>query len=54
MTPLLLSDLNDFAVDYRYDLLFEHAVPSRADLIETVRLVREHIAARIAALSNTP
>jgi hypothetical protein len=53
-TPSRLSDLNDFAVDYRYDLLFQHAIPSRADLIETVRLIREHVAARITALSNTP
>ncbi len=53
-TPLRLSDLNDFAVDYRYDLLFQHSIPSRADLIETVRLIREHVVARISALSGTP
>ncbi len=53
-TPLPLSELNDFAVDYRYDLLFQHAIPNRADLIETVRLIREHVVARIAALSSTP
>jgi hypothetical protein len=53
-TPLSLSDLNDFAVGYRYDLLFQHATPTRADLIETVRLIREHVVARIAALSATP
>jgi len=53
-TPLQLSDLNDFAVDYRYDLLFQHAAPSKAELADTVRLVREHVVARIAALSATP
>jgi hypothetical protein len=53
-TPLLVSDLNDFAVDYRYDLLFQHAIPNHSDLIETVRLIREHIVARISALSAAP
>jgi len=51
-TPLQLSELNDFAVVYRYDLLFQFAAPDRADLIETVRLIREHIQARIEALSG--
>jgi len=51
-TPLRLSALNDFAVVYRYDLLFQFESPSRADLIETVRLIREHVLARIAALSQ--
>ena len=53
-TPLALSDLNDFAVVYRYDLLFQFAAPDKADMIETVRLIREHIVARITALSATP
>ena len=53
-TPLPLSELNDFAVVYRYDLLFQFAAPGRADLIETVRLIREHVVARIAALSGAP
>jgi hypothetical protein len=52
--PLTLSDLNDFAVDYRYDLLFQHAILGRADLIETVRIIRQHVVARISALSGTP
>jgi HEPN domain-containing protein len=52
--PLPLSELNDFAVEYRYDLLFQHEAPSRAELIETVRLIREHILARITALSGAP
>lgn len=53
-TPLLLSELNDYAVAYRYDLLFQVAAPDRTELVETVRLVREHVAARIAALSAAP
>jgi hypothetical protein len=53
-TPLLLSELNDFAVAYRYELLFQFAAPDRAQLIETVRLIREHTVARIAALSGAP
>lgn len=53
-TPIQLSQLNDFAVVYRYDALLQSAVPDRADLIETVRLIREHVMARIAALSATP
>lgn len=53
-TPIPLSDLNDFAVDYRYDLLFQHAALSESDLAETVRLIREHIVARITALAAAP
>jgi hypothetical protein len=53
-TPLPLDELNDFAVIYRYDLLFQLATPDRAELIETVRLIREHVTARIAALSAAP
>lgn len=53
-TPLSLVDLTDFAVVYRYDLLFQTAMPARAELIETVRLIREHVIARISALSGTP
>jgi hypothetical protein len=53
-TPIPLTDLNDFAVDYRYDLLFQHATPSESELIETVRLIREHVVTRISALSAPP
>jgi hypothetical protein len=49
-----LGDLNDFSVFYRYDLLFQFAVPEREDVLATVRIIREHIVARIAALSVTP
>jgi hypothetical protein len=53
-TPVPLSELNDFAVVYRYDLLFQIAAPEKEELITTVRLIREHILARIAALSGLP
>jgi hypothetical protein len=46
--------LNDFAVVYRYDLLFQLDFPERAELNETVRLIREHVVARIHALSVAP
>ena len=49
MTPIQLGDLNDFSVFYRYDLLFQFAVPEKEDVQETVRLIREHVLARIAA-----
>lgn len=53
-TPIALLDLTDFAVVYRYDLMFQVRPPDRAELAETVRLIREHVVARIAALSTTP
>jgi hypothetical protein len=53
-TPILLDQLSDFAVVYRYDLLFQFDSPNVIDLIETVRLIREHVVARIAALSGPP
>ena len=53
-TPIALPDLNDFAVEYRYDLLFQHAATRQADLCTTVRLIREYVVSRITALSATP
>ena len=53
-TPIALSELNDFAVEYRYDLLHQQAAPTGSEFIETVRLIREYVVARIAALSGTP
>lgn len=53
-TPIALSELTDFAVVYRYELMFQVRPPDRAELIETVRLIREHVVARIAALSTAP
>jgi hypothetical protein len=53
-TTLPLSELNDFAVFYRYDLIFEYAVPELEDVLATVRQVREHIVAHIVTLSDSP
>ena len=53
-TPIPLDQLSDFAVVYRYDLLFQFDSPDVTELIESVRLIREHVEARIAALSGTP
>ena len=53
-TPVPLDELTDYAVVYRYDLLFQLAPPDHADLLETVRHIREHVVARIAALPATP
>jgi hypothetical protein len=53
-TPLALSELNDFAVIYRYDLLLQASGPDSSEVIETVRTLRQHIAARISALSAPP
>jgi len=53
-TPIPLDQLNDFAVVYRYDLLFQFASPNFADLKETVCLVHEHVVTRIVALSGSP
>jgi hypothetical protein len=52
--PVQLTQLTDYAVVYRYDLLFQIATPQRQELIDTVRIIREHVTTRIAALSNTP
>lgn len=53
-TPVPLVQLNDFAVVYRYDTLVQAAAPDKEQLLETIRLIREHVVARIAALSATP
>jgi hypothetical protein len=53
-TPFPLAELNDFAVVYRYDFVFQCAAPSQTDLKETVRLIPKHIVTRIGALSGTP
>ena len=52
--PVALSELNKFAVVYRYDSIPNLEIPDRPAVIETVRQVREHVVARIAALSATP
>lgn len=53
-TPVPLDELTDYAVVYRYDLLFQLVPPDHAELIETVRIIREHVVARVAALSAMP
>jgi hypothetical protein len=48
------SKIGAFAVVHRYDDIPEFHVLDHEAAIETVRLIREHIVARIAALSATP
>jgi len=50
-TPIALPELSDFAVDYRYDLFHLDTAPTVSELVETVRLIREHVVVRSAALS---
>jgi HEPN domain-containing protein len=52
--PDALTELNKFAVVYRYDSIPNLEIPDRPAAIETVRLIREHIVARISALSAAP
>jgi len=54
VVPVALSELNKFAVVYRYDSTPNLEIPHRPAVIETVRLIREHIHARIVALSGSP
>ena len=53
-TALTLGDLTDFAVEYRYSYLPPLPSLDRKELIESVRILREHICNRIAALSSGP
>ena len=53
-TSITLGDLTDFSVEYRYSYLPPAEAQDRKELIETVRILREHIVGRIAALSNAP
>jgi hypothetical protein len=52
--PIPLDELTDFAVVYRYDLLFQFASPDLSELKDTVCLIRQHVVARIAALQQMP
>jgi hypothetical protein len=54
MGILDITQLESYGVAYRYDSVPEVAVLDRAAAIESVRLIREHVVARIAALANTP
>jgi len=48
------SRIGTFAVTHRYDDIPEFHVLDRPAATETVRLIREHVLARIAAHSATP
>jgi len=52
--PVAFTELNRFAVVYRYDNIPDLEIPDRPGAIETVRLIRTHVHARIAALSGAP
>ena len=52
--PVDITQIESFGVSYRYDALPETDVLDRAAAIETVRLIREHVVARISSLSGTP
>ena len=49
-----ITQLESYGVAYRYDSVPEVTLLDRAAAVETVRLIREHIVARIRALANTP
>ncbi len=49
-----LRKLTRFGVVYRYEFPPVSANPDRAVVIEAVRLLREHITARITSLSSAP
>jgi len=51
---IAFTELTRFAVVYRYDSIPDLEIPDRPAVIETVRQVREHVVARIAALSAAP
>ena len=48
------SRIGTFAVTHRYDDIPEFHVLDHDAAIETVRLIREHVTARIATLSAAP
>jgi hypothetical protein len=47
------SQLDSFAVFNRYDEIPEFHILDRPAAIETLRILREHVVARIAVLSAT-
>jgi HEPN domain-containing protein len=49
-----ITELESYGVAYRYDAVPEVAVLDRAVAIEAVRIIRQHVVARISALSGTP
>src|SRR5665213_3353266 len=48
------SRIQSFAVLHRYDDVPEYAVLDRPQALETLRILREHVVARIAALAALP
>jgi len=54
VTPVDLAELNKFAVVYRYDGIPDLELPDRPGSIETVRIIREHVMARISAIASQP
>jgi HEPN domain-containing protein len=48
------AQIESFGVSYRYDALPEIDILDRPAAIDTVRIIREHVAARVRALSGTP
>lgn len=49
-----VTQMESYGVAYRYDAVPEVEVLDRVATIEAVRLIREHVVARIAALSGQP
>jgi hypothetical protein len=54
MVSIPLTELNKFAVVYRYDSIPNLEIPDRPAVIDTVRLIREHIHSRIVSLTGAP
>jgi hypothetical protein len=53
-TVLEFSELESFAVFNRYDDIPEFQILDRPAAIETIRILRAHIEARMAALTGAP
>lgn len=53
-TTLTFSNLTSFAVEYRYEFLPATVGVDRLELAETVRILREYVVNRIAALTAQP
>ena len=53
-SPVDFTDLERYGVAYRYDAVPEVEILDRAPAIEGIRILREHVTARIAALTSAP
>lgn len=49
--PVAIAEIESFGISYRYDALPETDALDRVASKQTVRVIREHMVARIAALS---